>query len=74
MIPLDGNAGKFVSGHVTLYIMDFFKELQQKVEMFNAPVFDTKVIHDEAKLEWMPFMAPKSWHGSSFIEAFSNKA
>jgi hypothetical protein len=26
--------------------------------MFNANVFDTKVIHDEAKLEWMPFVVP----------------
>jgi hypothetical protein len=41
--------------------------------MFNADVFDTKVIHDEEKLEWMPFMAPKSWHGSSFVEALSNE-
>ncbi len=42
--------------------------------MFNANVFDTKVIHDEAKLEWMPFVAPKSQHGSSFVEALSNEA
>ncbi len=51
IIPLDGNASKFVSGHVTLHTVDFFKELQQKVEMFNADVFNTKVIQDEAKLE-----------------------
>ncbi len=25
IIPLDGNAGKFVSGHVTLHTMEFFK-------------------------------------------------
>jgi hypothetical protein len=41
--------------------------------MFNAKVFDTKVIHDEAKLEWTPFMAPTSWHGRSFGEALSNE-
>ena len=70
---MDGNADKFVSGHVTLHTVQFFKELQQKVEMFNANVFDTKIIHNEAKLELMPFMAPKSWHGSSFVEALSNK-
>jgi hypothetical protein len=46
IIPLDGNAGKFVSGHVTLHTMEFFKELTKKVEMFNANVLDTKVIHD----------------------------
>ncbi len=71
---MDGNAGKFVSGHVTLHTVEFFKELQQKVEIFNADVFDTKVIHNEAKLEWMPLMVPKSRHGNSFVEALSNKA
>jgi hypothetical protein len=65
---LDGNAGKFVSGHVTLHTMEFFKWLQKKVEMFNANVFDTKVIHDEAELEWTPFVVPKSRRGSSFVE------
>jgi hypothetical protein len=74
IIPLDGNASKFVSGHVILHTVEFFKMLQQKVEMFNANVFDPKVIHDEAKLEWLPFMVPKSWHGSSFVEALSNEA
>jgi hypothetical protein len=42
--------------------------------MFNADVFDTKVIHDEAELEWTLFVAPKSRHGSIFIEALSNEA
>jgi len=42
--------------------------------MINADIFHTKVIHNEAKLEWMPFVAPKSWHESSFVEALSNKA
>ncbi len=73
IISLDGNAGKFVCGHVTLHTVEFFKELQQKVEMFNVNVFNTKVIHDEAKLEWTPLMAPKSWRGSSLVEALSNK-
>jgi hypothetical protein len=41
--------------------------------MFNANVFDTKVIHYEAKLEWTLFMTPKSWHGSHFIEALSHE-
>ena len=25
-------------------------------------------------MEWTPFVAPKSWRGSSFVEALSNKA
>ncbi len=70
---MDGNAGKFVTGHVTLYTVEFFKYHQQKVEMFNANVFNTKVIHDEAKLEQTLFMAPKSRRGSHFIEALRKK-
>jgi hypothetical protein len=42
--------------------------------MFNANVFDTKVIHDEAELEWTPFVVPKSRCGSSFVEVLGNKA
>jgi hypothetical protein len=57
--------------HCTPWI--FIKELQPKVEMFNANVFDTKVIHDEAKLEWAPFMAPRSRRGSSIVEALSKE-
>jgi hypothetical protein len=41
--------------------------------MFNANVFDTKVVQDEAELEWMPFVVPKSRRGSSFVEALSNE-
>jgi hypothetical protein len=53
--------------------MEFFKWLQKKVEMFNSDVFDTKVINDEAELEWTPFVAPKTLSGSSFVEALSNE-
>jgi hypothetical protein len=42
--------------------------------MFNANVFDTKVIHDKAELEWTPFVVPKTRSGSSFAEALSNEA
>jgi hypothetical protein len=42
--------------------------------MLNANIFDTKVIYDEAELEGMPFVAPETRRGSSFIEALSNKA
>jgi hypothetical protein len=41
--------------------------------MFNANKFNTKVIHDEAELEWTPFVAPKTRSGSSFVEALSNE-
>jgi hypothetical protein len=42
--------------------------------MLNANIFDTKVIYNEAELEGMPFVAPETQRGSSFIEALSNEA
>jgi len=42
--------------------------------MFNANVFDTKVIYDEAELERPPFVAPKPRCGLCFVEALSDKA
>jgi hypothetical protein len=41
--------------------------------MFDAHIFNTKVIHNEAELKGTPFVAPESRCGSSFIETFSNK-
>ncbi len=44
------------------------------VEVFNAHVFHTKVIADEAELDWLPFVAPESRGGSRFIVALGFKA
>ncbi len=41
------------------------------VEVFNAHVFHTKVINDEAKLDLSPFVAPETRSGSRFIVSFS---
>jgi hypothetical protein len=54
--------------------MKFLEELQEVVEMLNANVFDTKVIHNEAELKQMPFVGPETRRGSSFVEALGNKA
>ena len=42
--------------------------------MFNAHVFNTKIIHNEAELKGTPFVAPEARGGSSFIETLGNKA
>jgi hypothetical protein len=42
--------------------------------MFNANVFDTKVIDNEVELEWTPFVVPKTQSESNFVEALSNEA
>ncbi len=43
------------------------------VKVFNSNIFNAKIINNQAKLDGMPFVAPKSWHGGSFKTAFSNK-
>ncbi len=40
------------------------------VEVFNAHVFHTKVIDNEAELDWLPFVAPETRSGSRFVVAF----
>ena len=34
--------------------------LDEMVGMFFADVFDAKVVHDEAKTDWTPFVAPEA--------------
>ncbi len=58
VVPLGVNAGKLVSCHVELHPMKFLEEVQEMVEVFNAHVFHTKVIDDEAELDGSPFVAP----------------
>ncbi len=54
--------------------MEFLEELQEVVEMLNANVFNTKVIHNEAELKRTPFVAPETRRGSSFVDTLGNKA
>jgi hypothetical protein len=54
--------------------VEFFEKVKKKVEMFNTHVFNTKVIHNETELKWTPFVAPETRRGSSFVEAFGDKA
>jgi hypothetical protein len=54
--------------------MEFFEKVKKKVEMFNTHVFNIKVIHNETELKWMPSVAPDTRRGSSFVEAFGDKA
>jgi hypothetical protein len=48
-IPFDGDACQFVTSHVELHTMEFLEELKEVVEILNANVFDSKVIHNEAE-------------------------
>ncbi len=42
--------------------------------MFNAHVFNTEFIHNEAELKGTPFVVPEARHGNSFIETLGNQA
>ena len=37
------------------------------VEVLQANILHTKVIHQEAKLNWQPFVPPQSWNGGCFV-------
>jgi hypothetical protein len=74
IVPFDINTRKFVPGHVELDPVKFLENVQEVVEVFNSDVFYTKVIYDEAELDGMPFVAPETRGGFSFIVAFSKKA
>ncbi len=57
-VPFDVNASKLVTCHVELHPMIFLEEVNEMVEVFNAHVFHTKVIDNEAELDGSPFVAP----------------
>ncbi len=58
VVPFDVNTSKLVACHVELHPMKFLEEVEEMVEVFNAHIFHTKVINDEAKLDGLPFVAP----------------
>ena len=74
IVPFDIDTPKLISGHVELDPVEFLENIQEVVEVFDSNVFYTKVIYDEAELDGMPFVAPESRGGLSFIVAFSKKA
>jgi len=74
IVPFDIDTCKLISGHVELDPVEFLENVQEVVEVFDSNEFYTKVIYDEAELDGMPFVAPESMGGLSFIVAFSKKA
>jgi hypothetical protein len=66
---LDVDARNFVTRHIGLDLVVLFQEHEEVVEVLNAHILNTKAIHDEAKLDWMPLVSPKTWSGVGFIVA-----
>ncbi len=66
---MDVDARNFVPHHIGLDLMVLFQELKEVVEMLNAHILNTKVIHDEAKLDRTPLVSPKTRSGVGFAVA-----
>ena len=66
---MDIDARNFVTHHVGLDLVVLFQEREEVVEVLNAHILNTKVIHDEAKLDRMPLVSPKTRSGVGFIVA-----
>ncbi len=73
IVPFDIDTRKLIPGHVELDPVEFPENVQEVVEVFDSNIFYAKVIHDEAELDRMPFVAPETRGGFNFIIAFSEK-
>jgi hypothetical protein len=73
VVPLDGDASKFVAGHVELDAMVFLEEIDEEVKMLNAHIFNAKIVDYEAELKGMPFVAPEARCRCCFVKAFGNQ-
>ncbi len=60
VVPFNVYACKFISGHVVLHAIEFFEDTKEVFEVFQAHVFNTKVIYDKAELDGSPFVAPET--------------
>ncbi len=60
VVPFNVHASKFIAGHVVLDAMEFLEDTDEVVEVFQAHVFEAKVIYDEAELDGSPFLAPET--------------
>jgi hypothetical protein len=73
IISFDIHACQLIPHHVDLHTVVLLEKIEEMVEVFNSNVFDTKVVNDQAKLDGMPFVVPKSRHGGSFVVTFSKE-
>ncbi len=60
IVPFNVHARKFIAGHVVLHDMEFLEDTKEVVEVFQAHVFDTKVVNNEAELDVSPFVLPET--------------
>jgi hypothetical protein len=60
VVPFNVHARKFIASHVVLDAMEFLEDTKEVVEVFQAHVFDAKVIYNEAELDGSPFVASET--------------
>jgi hypothetical protein len=68
VVPFNVHASKFIAGHVVLHAMEFLEDAEEVVvEVFQAHVFDTKVVYNETELDGSPFVAAETRCCGRFI-------
>jgi hypothetical protein len=55
--------------HIGLDLVVPLQDQEEMVEVLDAHVYSTKIINNEAKLYWPPFVFPKAWCCRGFIVA-----
>jgi hypothetical protein len=60
VVPFNVHTSKFIAGHVVLDAMEFLEDTKEVVEVFQAHIFDAKVVYDEAELDRSPFVVPET--------------
>ena len=67
-VQLDSTESFAIPINVDLLIM-VAKALDEMVSMFFADVFDAKIVHDKAKTDGAPLVAPESWRVADWCVA-----
>jgi hypothetical protein len=60
IVSFNVHVSKFIAGHVVLHAIEFLEDTKEVVEVFQAHVFDTKVVYDETELDGSPFMVSET--------------
>ncbi len=53
-------AATLIASHVVLHTMEFLEDTKEIVEVFEAHIFNTKVVYNKAELDEPPFVAPET--------------
>ncbi len=60
VVPFSAHSSKFIAGHIVLHTMELLEDTKEVVKVFQAHVFDTKVVFDETEMDGSPFVVPET--------------